>query len=168
MDANQQQQQQQHESILRAIAVSSMHLPTFSAQDRQSAFAIIEEFKSYDGRIALCISWLQQEHDHYYMEHNVTTATKLLALETIAAFLQKNYSSISEPDRLALRQGVLKAAQLLAGQTPATITEGGGGSGTMTGLRLLAKKLAAVLEGMVIRDFPQRWTFYTKVGARGG
>jgi hypothetical protein len=27
--------------------------------------------------------------------------------------------------------------------------------------RILAKKLAVILEGLVIRDFPQRWTTFT-------
>ena len=143
----------QQQAILRGIAISSLHLSSFTPSDRQQAFTILEEFKKYDGRIALCISWLHAER-HMFQEHDITIATKLMALEVCSSFLQQtkkkgniSYSALSEADRVAFRQAILKAARLAT-------------TSTDPGARILARKLATILEVLVIRDFPQRWTTF--------
>lgn len=153
---DQSQPNSQEQAVLWAIAASS--LPLFSASDRQRSFQILEEFKKYDGRIQLCLNWLHCERQ-MFQEHDITLATKLLALEVVTNFLSKgSYSSLSEADRLTLRQAVLKAARMVAVVSPhapnVTIEE-------YLRTKILAKKVAAVLEGLVVRDFPQRWTSFT-------
>lgn len=139
----------QEQTILRAIAVSASG--TTSQNDRQAAFAALSEFKQYDGRVALSLQWLVSER-HVCEGHDITTQTKLLALEMVAEFLNKGYNQASEVDRCQLRDVILQAARVLANNTtllPANET------------RILGKKLAAVLEGIVVRDFPQRWNHFT-------
>jgi len=159
----QQQQQQQLAVLLRAIAASSR--PEFGGSDRQAAFRVLEEFKSYDGRMSVALAWLQSSERICYSPPtspqqpcDVTLPTKLLALETISAFMQKGqYGKLSEPDRVALRQAVLKASRIVALSDAAAGSSGGGGG---NGSRILGKKLAAVLAGLVVRDFPQRWATF--------
>ena len=162
MDPNAlQQQQQQQQQLLRAIAISSLHLPSFTAQDRQQAYVILEDFKKYDGRIPICIGWLHSLTHVYNQEHDITIATKLLALEIFSAFLVKGYSALNESDRLAFRQAVLKASQMaVSSASSASSLSSSFLSFTAGGTRILARKLAAILEGIMIRDFPQRWTTF--------
>ncbi|GAX13879.1 hypothetical protein FisN_5Lh226 [Fistulifera solaris] len=151
MDPNQEQ------TVLRAIAVSSLYNSAFSAADRQSAFAILEEFKKFEGRIAVCVAWIQSEL-HVYEGSDITVATKLLALELLSSFLQEkkagnySYSSLSEQDRTTLRQAVLTSARLLCIQSQQPVDSGQ--------IRILGRKLALIIESIAIRDFPQRWTTF--------
>lgn len=138
MDGNQQQ------AILRAIAVSSLNL---YPQEQANALNILEDLKKYDGRIALCISWLTQER-HAFGDHDITIPTKLLVLEILHNFLKTGgYTKCDPNDRMTLRQAVLGAAKQYAPTSPATAET-----------RILGNKLASLLAGLVVRDFPQRWT----------
>ncbi|KAL7566569.1 hypothetical protein ACA910_000637 [Epithemia clementina (nom. ined.)] len=134
-------------SVLRAIAISSISSPSFTQTDRQTAYAILDELKRYNGRISLALQWLLSER-HVYEGHDITTQTKLLALDLIAGFLQKGYNNLNnENDRLQLRDSILKAARMASSGNESNSNEA----------RVLAKKLAAILQGLVVRDFPQRW-----------
>lgn len=139
---------QQQATILRAIAVSSIYSPSFTQNDRQAAFQTLEELKKYDGRVQLVLQWLLAER-HVYEQHDVTIQTKLLALEILAAFLEKGYSHLSEQDRLQLRDIILKAARLVVASAAAQQES-----------RIFGKKLAVILAGLILRDFPQRWTTF--------
>lgn len=159
MDPDQQQQQQQQTILLRAIAISSLQLPGYSSStDRQAAYTILEELKSFAGRIPLCLAWLQEPQHiycHYYhdqqqqqqqqQQYDITTATKLLALELLDNFLVTGYAKCSETERVTFRAAVLTAARM-----PSTMS-------VTAERRILARKLAVVLKGLILRDFPQRW-----------
>jgi hypothetical protein len=82
MDLNQQS------TILRAIAVSSLHLPQFTASDRQAAFAILQDLKVYDGRIPLCISWLHQA-THVYEEQSSQGGRKVRVKVVLLTILRR-------------------------------------------------------------------------------
>lgn len=153
MDSNQQQQQQQQQVLLRAVALSSLHLPGYAADDHRAAYAILEQLKTYAGRIPLCIAWLQEPRRHVYrdptslplQEHDVTTATKLLALDLLDQFLWTGlYAKCTDRERADLRAAVLQAGRLLTGSSAVET-------------RILARKVAVVLKGLILRDFPQRW-----------
>ena len=141
MDDNQQQ------TVLNSIAVSTSLSSTVSQQDRQVAFQVLEEFKAYEGRIPACIAWLNQEK-HVWGDADITIATKLYILGILLTFLQKGYAGLQEADRLALRHAVLTAARQLA---PLPSSEEN---------RILGNKLASLLAGLMVRDFPQRWTTF--------
>jgi Exportin 1-like protein len=137
---------QQH-TVLKSIAVSTCPSSNISPQDRQVAFQVLEAFKAYEGRIAVCIVWLHQER-HMWENIDITIATKLYVLGILQAFLQKGYASLQESDRLALRHAVVTAARQLA---PLPSDEEN---------RILGNKLASLLAGLMVRDFPQRWTTF--------
>eukprot|EP00977_Amphora_coffeiformis_P028336 scaffold34931_cov175-Amphora_coffeaeformis.AAC.1 len=141
--------QQQQATILRAIAISSIYSPSFTQNDRQAAFKTLEELKKYDGRVQLVLQWLLAER-HLFEQHDITIQTKLLALEILASFLEKGYSNLSEQDRLQLREIVLKSARLVVASPLGGNQES----------RIFGKKLAVILAGLVLRDFPQRWTTF--------
>ena len=137
MDANQEQ------TILRAIAVSSLNL---YPQEQATALKVLEDLKKFDGRIALCITWLSQER-HVFGEHDITIPTKLLLLEILYNFLRfGNYTNCDPNDRMRLRESILNASKMMAPKPPATAET-----------RILGNKLASLLAGLVVRDFPQRW-----------
>jgi hypothetical protein len=138
---------QQQSTLLRAIALSSLHLASYAQKDRLQAYEILETFKRFEGRLPIILGWLHST-SHFYNQHDITVATKLLALEILSAFLDKGYEKISELDRVELRRAVLKSAHLLSTNT---LPEGS---------RILSKKLAFILENLVVRDFPQRWTTF--------
>lgn len=137
------------ETILRAIAISSSNtlgsLP-ISQNDRQTAFQVLTDFKNYDGCIPVCLQWLQQER-HTLGDVDITIPTKLYAFELTAEFSKQKYSQLSETDRLALRQAVLTAARQHA-PIPCQRPDA----------RILGNKIASLLAGLIVRDFPQRWT----------
>lgn len=135
----------QRDALLRAIAISSLQLP-ISDQDRQGAFTVLQDLKHYPQRLSICLSLLKSAERQRFGEHDITTAVKLLALEIVGDFLQTGYATLNDSDRLALRQSILQACQIQAAQ------------GLTAESRILGKKLAAVLEGLILRDFPQRWT----------
>lgn len=142
MDESQQQ------TVLRSIAVSSGFANiNVSPNDRQLAFKVLEDFKAYDGRMPVCISWLHQERVALD-DTDITVPVKLYALTLIDRFLQTSYSNLSENDRLALRHAVLTAARQVA---PSPVVNEG---------RILGNKLASILAALMVRDFPQRWTTF--------
>jgi hypothetical protein len=139
----------QQETILRAVVISSSNSlgsQPISPSDRQTAFQVLTDFKAYDGRMSICLQWLQQER-HVLGDMDVTVSCKLYALELTAEFTKTKYSQLSEAERLALRQAVLTAARQHA-PAPSRIPEA----------RILGNKIASLLAGLVVRDFPQRWT----------
>lgn len=140
MDESQQQ------TVLKSIAVSTSSA-NVAPQDRQQAFQVLEQFKAYEGRIPACIALLHQER-HVYENLDISVATKLYALSVLQTFLQKGYANLQEPDRLALRHAVLTAARQLA---PLPSLEEN---------RILGNKIASLLAGLMVRDFPQRWTTF--------
>ena len=144
MDANQEQ------TVLRAIAVSSLNL---YPEEQSTALQVLEDLKKFDGRIALCIKWLAQER-HIFGDHDITIPTKLLLLEILYNFLRfGNYANCDPNDRLRLRESILNASKSLAPKPPTTAET-----------RILGNKLASLLAGLLVRDFPQRWPgFVTEV-----
>lgn len=141
MDESQQQ------AVLKSIAVSTSPSSSISPQDRQVAFQVLEAFKTYERRIPAGIAWLHQER-HVWENIDITIATKLYVLSILQTFLQKGYAGLQESDRLALRHAVLTAARQLA---PLPSSEEN---------RILGNKLASLLAGLMVRDFPQRWTTF--------
>jgi hypothetical protein len=139
----------QQETILRAVVISSSNTlgsQPISPSDRQTAFQVLTDFKAYDGRMSICLQWLQQER-HVLGDLDVTVSCKLYALELTAEFTKAKYSKLSEQERLAIRQAVLTAARQHA-PAPCRIPQA----------RILGNKIASLLAGLVVRDFPQRWT----------
>jgi hypothetical protein len=141
MDESQQQ------TVLKSIAVSTSHSTIVAPQDRQQAFQVLEQFKAYELRIPACIAWLHQER-HVWENVDITVATKLYILSILQTFLQKGYAQLQESDRLALRHAVLTAARQLA-PLPSSDEN-----------RILGNKIASLLAGLMVRDFPQRWTTF--------
>jgi Exportin 1-like protein len=141
MDDNQQ------DTVLRSIALSSGFIHVSNQNDRQVAFQVLEDFKKYDGSISLCIGWLLQERLGLG-DTDITVPTKLYALTIIDKFLQTSYTKLGETERLQLRHAVLTASRQLA---PAPIVNEG---------RILGNKLASILAALMVRDFPQRWTTF--------
>jgi hypothetical protein len=139
----------QQETILRAVVISSSNSlgsQPISPSDRQHAFQVLTDFKTYENRILVCLQWIQQPQ-HVLGAMDVTVPVKLYALELTADFLRFKYSKLSEQERLALRQAVLTASRQYA-PFPYQTTE----------VRILGNKLASLLAGLIIREFPQRWT----------
>ena len=156
--------------LLQAIAMSSSSsYGVISSQDRETAFRILENFKVYDGRLPVCISWLQQERLVILNQQvngtnpdglEITVPTKLFALEILYGVMEKSYIKLGEGERLALRQALLQAARQLA---PSHVSDEA---------RILGKKLALLLAGLAVRDFPQRWPSFIQdmfsPGPQGG
>jgi Exportin-5 family len=162
-------------------------------------------------KIALCIAWVQQVPPILYTsdnsssnsssigsisavvsirQYNITTATKLLALEVLHQFIvQTNttgtgttgtvnatpvvrYSQLTVNERVAFRTALINAAHVIAQSehhqylpsndqnTSNTFTTSTSPSytNTKTEIRILARKVALVLKGLILCDFPQRWT----------
>lgn len=149
---------------------SSSSFGVISVQDRETAFRILEDFKMYDGRLPVCIAWLQQERVVVRNQQpngsnsqdglEITVPTKLFALEIINGVMEKSYAKLNDNERLALRQAVLQAARQLA---PLPVTDEA---------RIMGKKLALLLAGLAVRDFPQRWPNFIQdmfsPGSQGG
>jgi hypothetical protein len=157
--------------LLQAIAMSSSSsLGAISLQDRETAFRILENFKIYDGRLPVCLAWLQQERIVALNQQSngsnsqegleIIVPTKLFALEILNGVMEKSYVKLSDNERLALRQAVMQAARQLA---PSPVTDEA---------RILGKKLALLLAGLAVRDFPQRWPNFVQdmfsPGSQGG
>jgi hypothetical protein len=141
--------QSQQQTVLRSIAISSTLSPV-SPSDRQVAFQVLEEFRKYEGRVAVCVGWLHAErHDVAIVEiEDATISVKLYAATILEQFLTRGYANLQENDRLALRHAVLTACRQLA---PLNINDP---------KRVLGNKLAVLLAGLMVRDFPQRWTTF--------
>lgn len=138
----------QEETILRAIVISSSS--SWSGQpiapsDRQTAYSVLDEFSKFQGRLPMCLSWLQKPQLIVGGNNDCTVAAKLFACETLAKMLKTDYSKLPEKDRLTLRGALLTAARQQA-QNP------------IIDPRVLPNKLASLLAALMVRDFPQRWT----------
>jgi Exportin 1-like protein len=144
-------------TILQAIAISSSTTWSgrpISTVDRQAAFAVLEDFSKYAGRIPLCLKWLQQpppiptplQSQSGTEILDSTLSPKLYAVEVLAVFVKQQYAKLSENERLELRKAALTAATLEAHHKARTDSS------------ILSNKLASLLAALVVRDFPQRWT----------
>ena len=144
-------------TILQAIAISSSTTWSgrpISTVDRQAAFAVLEDFSKYPGRIPLCLKWLQQappppptlQSQSGTEIVDSTLSPKLYAVEVLAVFVKQQYAKLTESERLELRKAVLTAATLEARHKARTDSS------------ILSNKLASLLAALVVRDFPQRWT----------
>ena len=139
----------QLKTVLQSIAVSSGSIPLSSPNDLQVAFGVLEQFKAFSRRIPVCLGWLHQEH-HSIETTDITIPVKLYALTVLEKFLLKGYAQLqNESDRLTLRQAVMVACRQIAPHPISTPK-----------IRILANKLASILAGLVVRDFPQRWTTF--------
>ena len=145
----------QEAMILRAIVVSSSAVyqgQMISSQDRQAAFQVLRDFKTYNGRIPLCLKWILDNSTASATTAlpSITIATKLYACEQIQEFLKHSYSQLPESERFQVRHAILTAARNLATATTTTASDGES--------RILSNKLASLLAAIMVRDFPQRWT----------
>lgn len=141
---------QQQQTVLKSVAISSgLGGGGVSSQDMQMAFRVLEEFKAFEGKIPVCIGWLHQERLVLENVVDVTVPAKLFASSLLETFLVKGYARLGENDRLALRHAVLVAARQVA---PLSASE--------ESSRILGNKLAVLLAGLMVRDFPQRWTTF--------
>lgn len=123
-------------TVFQAIAASSM--PGFSQSDRETGFRILEDLKQLPNRMAICLQWLQTP-SLTFQSYDITVPTKLLALQIIQVFLRQNYKDINADERLALRRSILDLCRTESNDT-------------------LSRKVASILAGLILRDFPQRWT----------
>lgn len=138
----------QAETVLRAVVISASNSwsgQVVSASDRQTSFSVLSEFEKFQGRVPICLGWVQKTQIIVGGDNDCTLPAKLYACEILSALFKIEYSKLSEKERLAIRASLLTAAQQLAQQP---ITEP----------RMLANKFASLLAALVVRDFPQRWT----------
>ena len=137
-------------------------------------------------KIALCIHWIQQIHPILYPpspqqqqpQYNITTATKLLALEVLHQFIVATvhttnyYQQICHNDttRLEFRTAILNGAHIIASsfssssspssaipENTSTNIRTNPRNTTISEIRILARKVAVVLKDLILRDFPQQW-----------
>eukprot|EP00980_Cylindrotheca_fusiformis_P027875 scaffold22560_cov135-Cylindrotheca_fusiformis.AAC.86 len=138
----------QEETLLRAIVISSSNAwsgQTVSPSDRQTAFSVLSEFSTFQGRVPLCLGWIEKDKVIVGGNNDCTIPAKLYACEILAALFKTEYTKLSDKERLTIRASLLSAARQLA---PSPITDP----------RLLANKIASLLAALMVRDFPQRWT----------
>eukprot|EP00536_Pseudo-nitzschia_multiseries_P001400 jgi/Psemu1/250511/estExt_Genewise1Plus.C_180109 len=153
----------QQETILSAVVVSSStHWAgqPISSEERKRAFSALQEFSTqFEGRIPLCLQWLQQPKLAVANGTiDCTVQAQLYACEILSSCLNdktKKYAQWQEGDRLQLRQAVLVAAQHQA-DAPLVLVRGSADNSNRS--LPLANKLASLLSALVVRDFPQRWT----------
>lgn len=139
---------EEEETVLRAIVVSSSTSwsgQPISGNDRQTAFTVLADFAKYPGRIPLCLKWLQHQGPLVVQGNDCTVSTKLYACELMTDFLKRQYSKLSEQERLQLHHAALTAARVEATKL-------------RTDSSILSNKVASLLAALVVRDFPQRWT----------
>mmetsp|Transcript_56492 Transcript_56492/g.137113 ORF Transcript_56492/g.137113 Transcript_56492/m.137113 type:complete len:1521 (+) Transcript_56492:169-4731(+) len=178
------QQQQQEETILRAIVVSSStHWlgQLITGSDRQQAFQVLQEFTTFVGRVPLVLDWLQRPQ-LAVANQDCTVSAKLYACEILSECMKTtsggtattkqrvndggfpSYSHWSEQDRLRFRQAVLVAAHDQAQYPLVSLPKNNNtnnnntANATATASLPLANKLSSLLAGLIVRDFPQRWT----------
>jgi hypothetical protein len=130
------------ESILQAIALSSSP----GTHDRQFYFHTLDDFQRAPSAavLPLCVQWLHapmilynnNNNNNSQQQQDITTATKLFALACVQAFVTREYANCSESDRMQLRASVWTAAQMAA---------------LGNHERIFVRKLAAVLESLVVR-----------------
>lgn len=145
----------QRQSLLLSIAISAgVAVGTFLPQQRQDAFNTLEQFKTYDGRVAIALQLLQTPSHSLALPGSantldVTAATTLYALLILQNFLKAGYAQLGDGDRVAFRTSVLAACRQLAAPSATALNDAES--------RMLAMKLSALLADIVVRDFPQRW-----------
>ena len=154
----------QRQSLLGAIAISSgaPGMGTITSQQRSEAFANLEQFKTYPGRVAACVEMigcttLQISPPGGYgsAQVDVTVPGKLYALGVIQEYLKVGYISLNEADRGQLRSSIVLAARQLS--MPNATTDAASGIKIPDSTRILAVKIAALLADLALREFPQRW-----------
>jgi Importin beta-related nuclear transport receptor len=159
MDNNQKQE------LFRAIAISTatspILTPLINQQSRAESYNKLEEFKKYNGRVAIILELLQTETLVLPVngQHvDITASTKLYALGVLQTFLKTNYSKLdNEGDRLAIRNAVMMSArQLLSKCCSSGIQD----VASENESRFLGVKIAALIADIATRDFPQRWTTF--------
>jgi exportin-5 len=172
-------------SLFRAIAISTASspilIPLVNAQSRADAFETLEQFKKFDGRVAVILELLQTEALVLPVGSNnldITASAKLYTLGVLQSFLKTNYGKLNnESDRLAIRNAVMTAArQLLAkcssssqivssdGQSYQDASTNANANANANAAenehRFLAIKIASLIADIATRDFPQRWTSF--------
>jgi hypothetical protein len=131
-------------------------------------------------RIALCLSWIQQSDAIMYEQYNITTATKLLAFEVLHHFVVVasstsngiGYSQVccKDEQRIEFRNAILNAAHIIATSSSSSSSSSASSASSSSDtngtnynqiqkseIRILARKVAVVLKGLILCDFPQRW-----------
>jgi len=147
-----------------AIAISSSSSPKIiastTAQSRADALHTLEQFKRYDGRMAVALEFLQSERHVVHLDDgeriDITAAIKLFSLGILDSYLRNVFSNASESDRLTFRSSISMATHKLV-QGAATIENDPVGNVIETENRMLGMKLAAILADIALREFPQRW-----------
>lgn len=156
----------QQETILSAVVVSSStHWAgqPISQDERRRAFSALQDFSTqFEGRIPLCLQWLQQPQLTVANGTiDCTISAQLYACEILSSCLNdktKKYAQWQEADRLQLRQAVMAASRYQASAPLVKPRDGSSATITSTTTSLpLANKLASLLAALVVRDFPQRW-----------
>ena len=148
----------QRQTLLGAIAISSgaVGVGSVTPQQRADAFANLEQFKAYPGRVAACVEMIGgsvlQITGAGGAPVDVTVPSKLYALGIIQDFLKTGYSGLSEADRGQLRASILTAARQLAAPV-----DGAQAAKMSDSTRILAVKIASLLADLALREFPQRW-----------
>lgn len=149
----------QRQSLLGAIAVSSglAGLGNITPQQRTEAFSSLEQFKSYQGKVAACVELIGCTSLPFAAGANapldVTVPGKLYALGVIQEFLKLGYKGLNEADRVQLRSSIVLAARQLAMPLAAS----GPAIKHDASTRILALKIATLLADIALREFPQRW-----------
>ena len=171
--------------LLKAIAISSFSspelLPLITHQSRSQAFSTLEQFKEINIsiRMPVALRLLQTEcHilpftglDENSRNVDVTTSTKLYALDILQSFIKTSYIKLSDDDRLSLRNSVVIAArQLLVENMNTSAVESNATSVNHNTVanqelknsesRILGMKIATLIANLTVRDFPQRWTTF--------
>mmetsp|Transcript_6441 Transcript_6441/g.14539 ORF Transcript_6441/g.14539 Transcript_6441/m.14539 type:complete len:1077 (-) Transcript_6441:1834-5064(-) len=147
----------QRQSLLGAIAISSgaAGFGNITPQQRADAFANLEQFKTYPGRMAACVEMIGcstlQIAGVGNVPSDVTVPGKLYALGLIQEFLKVGYNSLNESDRGQLRSSIVLAARQLAMPVDSSSIK------MNDSTRILAVKIAALLADLALREFPQRW-----------
>lgn len=141
------QMNSEEETVLRAIVISSSD--KWSAQpitqaDRQAANVILSNFATFDGRIQLSLKWLQLPQVIAGGNNDCTLSAKLYACELLAGIFKSKYTTLSGQEK-----GTIRAALLSQARQQARLA--------ITDSRVLANKVASLIAGIVVRDFPQRW-----------
>lgn len=137
----------EEETVLRAIVISSSDKwsgQPITLADRQQANGILANFASFDGRIQLSLKWLQLPQVIAGGNNDCTLSAKLYACEILAGVFKSKYATLSDQEKGTIRAALLNVAQQQAGLA-------------ITDSRILANKVASLIAGLVVRDFPQRW-----------
>lgn len=156
--------QNQKESLFRAIAISTAVLPQITPQSRQEAFETLESFKKFDGRVGVILELLQTESlslPYNNGQVDITASTKLYLLGVLQQFLKTNYAKLgNENDRISIRNAVLVSARQLLAKSVSVVSTTNVDPVLENEQRFLATKIASLIADIATRDFPQRWTTF--------